>query len=162
VVNALKPFAASQNSPEASAQPVHESASSKNAVSLHDVEAEDESGGPPEEVVEAKTVALQFKNLPPNASVTINGKATALPAVIAQSSDAVAVQVFSGNYLVYTSSVAPTSDLVLEIPSVKKHRKKRKSDSGAGAGKTKPDASGSLSSNPFSLRTNPFAKGESK
>lgn len=126
----------------------------------------------PLETTTPEIVQIQFTNLPQDVVVHFNQKPVATPIQIQKSSIPQFVEVKRNGENLFSTSLIPAKNLFIEIPLTKaqmiKHQnvKKRK----ANISRTSPKDTrlktslkphrGSLSSNPFPLKNNPFANGE--
>lgn len=117
-------------------------------------------------------VQIQFTNLPQDAVVHFNQKPVMMPIQIQKSSTPQFLEVIKDGEKLFSTSLIPAKDLFIEIPLMKaqmtKHRnvkKRRTRVPGASQKKSRLKSRpklphGNLSSNPFPLKSNPFATGE--
>ncbi|MBN2718639.1 MAG: protein kinase [Deltaproteobacteria bacterium] len=111
-----------------------------------------------------ETITVTLKGLPPAAHVTLNGMEAELPLTMPRSDSPVAVQAIVGNRIVFAETLVPTQSQTFYVAGSleKSHKSKRRNKRDDGTNETassRRDATGSLSSNPYQLKRNPFATG---
>ena len=112
----------------------------------------------------SEQITVTLKGLPENAQVTINGMKRELPLKLPKSETPVALQAIVGNRIVFAETLIPTQSQTFFIAgslekSHKSNRIKKHANNKEESVSSKKAASGTLSSNPYRLRQNPFATG---